>query len=503
MKLPSWTGQRRDALWRRAAACGGSTPPPSTSDPGGGSASAFPATNGSAGIRRPPTPAELATFRYVAVRRRQSRRAGRRLVRRLERQPFACSSRMPPMTPGAHTIELASFVVDNGMRDRKRPIGRAARDGDRGDGRCPLAAVATPSTRLLTTTDGAELRLDVLPEELQAPTALAIAPDGRVFVAEREGRVRILRESAPSIRMPATHRSTKCSTTSAGEGGLARARARRGIRADAVCSTRVYTVRLPRRARRFRLVRYREVDGRLGERAVLLDGIPAARAARGALGVGPDGRLYVAFDAGACHRTRPRRWRRTAARCCVSIPTARRRRTSRQAARCSRADFQSPRGLDWHPATGALWVADVKRRDVEELRVVDPGGAVGRPRATRIPLPGGTGAAAAGLLSRHAAAGVDGRSLRRGRRGRHLLRLRFDKRDPARLVVERAAAAGRGRSDPAVVGRGQTASSTSRPTMPCCGWGRGNRSRLLRLPGSAEHSDPSRSAASSMILPEP
>ncbi len=50
--------------------------------------------------------------------------------------------------------------------------------------------------------------------------------------------------------------------------------------------------------------RYRSVGHRLGERAVLLDRIPAsARGAGGALRFGPDGKIYLALDDAANGRT--------------------------------------------------------------------------------------------------------------------------------------------------------------------------------------------------------
>ena len=164
----------------------------------------------------------------------------------------------------------------------------------------PLAPPLAPTT-LLTTADGAELRLDLLSDELTAPTALAVAPDGRVFVAEREGRVRVLRNGALDP-LPAVVIDEVAMTSARSTAGCSPWPSTRSSSGRDSC-TRVYTVAGPDETRRFRLVRYREVDGRLGERVVLLDRIPAAARPAAALGVGADGRLYVAFDAARGHWT--------------------------------------------------------------------------------------------------------------------------------------------------------------------------------------------------------
>ena len=201
---------------------------------------------------------------------------------------------MPPMNAGAHSIELVSFVVDNGVVIES---GRSAAllvtvTGAIADAPPPMANAT--STRLLTTTDGAELRLSVLPEQPQAPTAFASAPDGRVFVSERGGRIRILRGEALDPEPAVVIEEVVVTDTS--EGGLL------ALALDAQFErTRllyaVYTVLAREGSRQFRLVRFREVGDRLGERVVLLDGIPAGPRPSAALGTGPDGRLYVAFDA--------------------------------------------------------------------------------------------------------------------------------------------------------------------------------------------------------------
>ena len=129
-----------------------------------------------------------------------------------------------------------------------------------------------------------------------------------------------------------------------------------------------------------------------------------------------------------------RRWRRPAERFCASIPTARRHGINRAGTPVFAADFQSPRGLDWHPGTGALWAADVKGKAVEELRVIVSGGTVGSTSRARIALPAGTGTAGVAFYRGTLLPALTGDLLVAAEDGRHLLRLRFDERDPLRVV---------------------------------------------------------------------
>ena len=133
-----------------------------------------------------------------------------------------------------------------------------------------------------------------------------------------------------------------------------------------------YTVAGPQGTRRFRVVRYREVEGRLGERVVLLDAIPAAARPAASLGDRP-GRPALC-------RVRRRRGsgRRTPPLASYSGKVLRLNTdgTTPQdqpaGLRCSQPTFSRPAGSTGIPETGALWIADAKRRDVEELRIVPP-----------------------------------------------------------------------------------------------------------------------------------
>jgi glucose/arabinose dehydrogenase len=430
MQRLGWLGIGLVALAVALASCGGgSTPPPSTSDPPGGTGERISGNERLGWNQAASDAGQLASFRYVAYVDGNRVELTDVSCGGLNGGASLCSSRMPGMTPGAHSIELASFVTEGDAvfesAKSAPPLRVTVTGATAGGSPSPTAA---PAATLLTTADGVELRLDALSEQLEAVTAMAIAPDGRVFVAEQKGRVRILvngvLDPKPAITID------EALMTSASEGGLL------ALALDAQFDqTRflyaVYTIAGPEDTRRFRLVRYREVAGVLGERVVLLDAIPAAARPAASLATGPDGRLYVALDAAISTGRAP-----ALASYSGKVLRLNADGTTPQDQPASlpvfATDIQSPRGLDFHPSTGALWVADVKRRDVEELRVI-LSGAPSTSR-TRIPLPAGIGAAGVAFYRGTLVPAFAGDLFVAAEEARSLLRLRFDTREPTRLV---------------------------------------------------------------------
>ena len=95
------------------AVCGSSTPPPSTSDPGGTGERI--SGNERLGWSQAANDAsQLATFRYVAYVDGNRVELTDASCGGMTGGASPCSSRMPAMAPGAHTIELASYVTDGG-----------------------------------------------------------------------------------------------------------------------------------------------------------------------------------------------------------------------------------------------------------------------------------------------------------------------------------------------------------------------------------------------------
>jgi glucose/arabinose dehydrogenase len=132
-----------------------------------------------------------------------------------------------------------------------------------------------------------EPRVEVVATRLEVPWALAFAPDGRLFVTERPGRIRIVKDGRLQPESVAT-----LPVAAVGEGGLM------GLALDPtfdetghlyVCYTASRRVSLTNR-----VVRLTLRNGTAGSARVLLDDIPGASIHDGCrIKFGPDGKLYV------------------------------------------------------------------------------------------------------------------------------------------------------------------------------------------------------------------
>jgi glucose/arabinose dehydrogenase len=132
--------------------------------------------------------------------------------------------------------------------------------------------------------------VEMVASGLDEPVALARTPDGRLLIAERRGRIRMAEAGrlldAPAVVLQDADTGTDENSSLA-------------VAPDFAATRHVYVSYAARDSggsRIGRVVRFREVGGRLGERAVILDGLPAqSRAPR--VRIGPDGALYVGTTA--------------------------------------------------------------------------------------------------------------------------------------------------------------------------------------------------------------
>jgi aldose sugar dehydrogenase len=235
------------------------------------------------------------------------------------------------------------------------------------------APPATPPATTFTTQDGVRVQVDTVVSNLEVPWALSFAPDGRLFVAERPGRVRIVDLATWTSELALTLDDV----SRQGEAGLL------GLAlAPDFAATRhvfLYYTAVTGNATVNRIVRYRESGGRLGERALLLDNVPAAGIHDGGrLRFGPDGLLYAtAGDAANSGLAQD------PASLAGKFLRIERDGTTPRSNPFGSPVFswghRNPQGFDWHPTTGEIWATEHGNSGNDEINVIRIGVNYGWP----------------------------------------------------------------------------------------------------------------------------
>ena len=274
--------------------------------------------------------------------------------------------------------------------------------------------------------------MDFVSDGLDQVSDLAFTTDGRLFVAERTGRIRILRDGAllPTPALEVRREADVIGESAASPRG---AGAVLSIAIDPQFDRthHVYvlaTAVSPEGALSFLLARYREAGDTLADRAILLHDVPAASPEpAGALRFGPDGKLYVALDAAGNSRLSGD----------LASPNGKVLRLNNDgttpddqaaASPLYSSPYHSPRGLGWDDS-GILWIVDAGGAGGTQLKAV---GLSAAPRQKRgvtkaivaLPQPGEPSA----LLV------FDDSVLVGSARGIPLVRSRVDAADPTRIV---------------------------------------------------------------------
>jgi len=410
-------------------ACERKTPPapPSVEPP-----PAVETINGSERIawdQRAPNATELAAIRYAIYVDNSRSEMSAISCSPGAADAFTCTARLPPLSAGMHTLELAAFVVDGSVLESARSsplrvnvVAAAAASMPPASSGVPGPARHSPfdargprpkpewDGSTVTTSDGLAFQLELVSDELEYPTDLAVAPDGRLFVAERSGRIHVIPGSADVIVSGGTP--------------LALAVDPEFARTHFVYA--VYTT-ATRAGPAFSVARFREASNTFGDRVVLLDNIRAAASdPSAALRFGPDRMLYAAFDDGgdatSADDLSSAQGKILRLNADGSTPV-----DSEGATPMYAHGFQSPRALAWQPESQTLWVAD--RRAVLSAIVSAGRFAGGRQRGLtrqRYALPERMAPSAMTFFRGDLFIASDG--------GRHLLRVRFDPRNPMAIA---------------------------------------------------------------------
>lgn len=235
-------------------------------------------------------------------------------------------------------------------------------------------------------------RLEVVAEGLAHPWGVAFAPDGRLFVSERPGRIRVIAADGRLVAEP----WLTLPVARGGPGLLGLALAPDFSRSGAVYVVGGFPVPGGGDSTfQNLLLRITEREGRAGRVDTLLAGLPAARAHAGAaVAFGPDGMLYLtlgdAFRPGAAQHDSSLAGKILRLTPDGRVPADNPSSGSPVYAR----GLRNPQGLAWDPVTGTLfatehgpsnWPWEGPRRDHDELNVIVPGGNYGWPEVIGAP----------------------------------------------------------------------------------------------------------------------
>jgi aldose sugar dehydrogenase len=335
---------------------------------------------------------------------------------------FACSGQLPSMSAGPHAIALSAYIDSDGTRQespRSETLSVVVVS------RAVTAPVAAAS--VITTLDGVQLHASTIARGLDDPADLSFAPDGRIFIAERGGRVLVFRDGR---LQPAPALTLSDATTADRQGLLAMA-------VDPRYGQNHFVYIVYTSASGFRLARFRGAGDTLGDRAILMEGV-ASRPARPAasLRFGPDGKLYAGFDdagdalrAGDLGSFNGKILRLNAD---ATTPADQAGGTPVYA-----ANVNAPLGVDWDASGATLWVVEDAASGPGRVQAVVAGDSQQR-RGTavrRYSLPDGAGVAALAFYRSDLIPEFRGDLLLAADAEHAVLRLRFDARDPWKVVA--------------------------------------------------------------------
>jgi glucose/arabinose dehydrogenase len=201
---------------------------------------------------------------------------------------------------------------------------------------------------------------------------MAFAPDGRLFVTERPGRVRIITAAGSELAL------TIDGVLAQGEGGGL------GLALDPAFGDNqwvyLYHTAAAGSGSVNRVVRYREVANRLVERVVLLDNIPAANIHDGGrIRFGPDGLLYITAG-DAANMSLPQDLASLAGKILRLTRSGTVPPDNPFGSPVYSWGHRNPQGLDWHPVTGELWASEHGATGNDEINVIRSGVNYGWPR---------------------------------------------------------------------------------------------------------------------------
>ena len=399
------------------AGCESDNPPPAPS-PGNGNGGTITGSERIGWDQEASGSTQLATFRYaIYVDGTRSVVADANCESTAGANSFPCSGRLPAMSPGSHVLEIATFTETGGFIEgpRSAPL----RVTVAGATRPVVEYTPLTSGERLTTSDGVQLTAELVVEGLQDVTDAALAPDGRLLIAERGGALVVHDNVAQPFRAAAN----------ASDGELLAL----ALDPEFGRTGHVFGIQA-RPGAAFRLVRYRLFENQLIERMPVVRDVSASSEASAALRFGPDGRLYAAFDDGGSRELAARlsEWSGKILRLNKDGGTP---DDQPSASPVFWSGLASPGGLDWS-SEGSLWMTERGADGIERIRALATGDARPRRAGQRASyaLPQALGAASLAFYESDAVRQFRGDLFVAAREGGYLLRVTFDSGDRTRAV---------------------------------------------------------------------
>ena len=241
----------------------------------------------------------------------------------------------------------------------------------------PTAPAGTPPptpTNTSTPGDAINVAVEVVAKELKVPWALAFAPNGRLFLTERKGTIRVISDGQ---LLPNPY--AELEVAQEGESGLL------GLALDPNFETNghlyvYHTHRNPQGRLQNRVVRLEDSGARAENPVVILDNIPASRIHNGGrIKFGPDGKLYITTgDAASSPLAQD-----------LNSLAGKILRINKDGTIPQDNPFsgspvysfghRNPQGLAWHPVTGQLFATEHGPVGHDEVNRIEAGANYGWP----------------------------------------------------------------------------------------------------------------------------